>query len=446
MKCPSCKDKELYRALTRQGVEVDYCKECGGIWLDRGEIYHFTKAPTYLRHNIEEALRNQRLSERISPKTKELMVSIVLFDILRVEYCPKTGGLWLDKGELEKLPGIEPKKLNIMLDKKITVEEEEDKPQIDIQKGLIKKRRLSAIEAGLIPLPNLIVASTVTLTGLYALLTLILILCVQFLGLAPISALLIGVGIAFFHFLFGPYLLDLFLRYFFKLIWLKPNELPSHLKDFITRTCKDIRFPHIGLIRDGSPQAFTYGHHPNNARIVISRGLINLLNEEELEAVLAHEIGHAKHWDTLFMTLAQLVPLILYYIYRTLIRARGRGRDRGAAACYLIAIGSYILYIISQYLVLWFSRIREYFADRFSGELTKDPNALASALVKIGYGLAGQEPQIKKEEERQPQLEAIGALGIFNIQRARCLAIAGYSPGSMGGEVNEHSGSFSLVF
>jgi len=116
MRCPNCRDKDLYRVLTKQGVEVDYCKECGGVWLDKGEIYYFTKTPTYLKHNFEESLKNQRISEKLSPKTKEPMVSITLFDTLIIEYCPKTGGLWLDKGELEKLPAIEKNPLNITIE------------------------------------------------------------------------------------------------------------------------------------------------------------------------------------------------------------------------------------------------------------------------------------------------------------------------------------------
>lgn len=438
MRCPNCRDKDLYRVLTKQGVEIDYCKDCGGIWLDKGEIYYFTKTPTYLRIHLQEALKFQRISEKLSPRTKEPMKSIVLFDTLTIEYCPKTSGLWLDKNELEKLPGIEGKPLNITLDKKITIEEE--KPKIDVEAERKGKERISAIQARISPLPNLFIASTVTLAGLYALLVLILILCVHFLGLAPLHALIIGICVALFHFLLGPFLLDLSLRYLFRLSWIKPGDLPLQLKDFIDHTCKDknMRFPRMGLINDGSPQAFTYGHHPNNARIVISKGLVDLLEEEELEAVVAHEIGHAKHWDMLIMALAQLVPLILYYIYRTLIRMRSRGReDKTAGIRYLIAIGSYILYIISQYLVLWFSRIREYFADRFSGEVTQNPNNLASALVKIGYGLAGEKPKGKEETTRRPQLEAVGALGIFDRKTANILGICGYSPSGVTSQIDK---------
>jgi len=438
MRCPNCKDKNLLPVFTKQGVVLDSCPVCKGIWFDKGEIYHFTKTPTYLKYIIEEALKNKKPSDRLSPRVEEPMVSITLFDTLCIEYCLKTGGLWLDGGELEKLPGIEAQKINITIDKKVGYAEEA-KPEIDLQKYLSERQKLSAIEAGVLPLSNLILASTLTLVGLYGLLTIILILCVHFLGLAPYLALIIGISVAIFHFLSGPLFLDLSLSWLFKISWLEPHQVPENLRNFIERITKEknMRFPKIGLIPDGSPQAFTYGHHPNNARIIISQGLIDLLNAEELEAVVAHEIGHAKHWDMLIMTLASLVPLILYYIYRSLISMSTRERDRNAGARYLIAIVSYILYIISEYLVLWFSRIREYFADRFSGEVTGNPNALASALVKIGYGLAGQKPKEKKEAERRPQMEAIGALGIFDSRTAQSLAIAGFSPKAMGGEVNK---------
>jgi len=114
---------------------------------------------------------------------------------------------------------------------------------------------------------------------------------------------------------------------------------------------------------------------------------------------------------------------------------RSRGKDKSAPYRYAIAIVAYIIYIISEYIVLWFSRIREYFADRFAGEATSNPDVLASALVKIGYGLAGRE---KNKEERKPQLESIKAMGIFDPGSARALAISSSThASSMGGEIDK---------
>ena len=76
-----------------------------------------------------------------------------------------------------------------------------------------------------------------------------------------------------------------------------------------------MKYPRIGYIDDGAPNAFTYGHTKNDARIVLTRGIFELLTEEEVKAVVAHELGHAVHYDMLFMTVAQLVPLFLYGVY-----------------------------------------------------------------------------------------------------------------------------------
>ena len=104
--------------------------------------------------------------------------------------------------------------------------------------------------------------------------------------------------------------------------------------------------------------------------------------------MVAHEIGHGKNWNMLLMTVVQLVPLILYFLYRTAMQMGGRGKDGGYRVA--VAVSAYVLYIVSEYVVLWFSRCREYYADRFAGNVTGNPGALASALVKIGYGLAAR--------------------------------------------------------
>ena len=429
MKCPDCKEKDLVSVLTDRGVEVDYCKKCGGIWLDKGEIYHFAENPAFIGKEIEEGIKRQKPGDKLCPKTGEAMGAIPLMDgALSVDYCPKTGGLWFDGKELEKLSGMGTGKLKILLDKNTVPEKGEEKAVPPA--GRIEK---------LSPLPNLGLRSFSVLAGLYGLLTIVMIFLVQYGILTPATALIVGVVTASAQFILGPFIMDISLKLFYSMSWVGPADLPPPLKDFIRDTCakNNMRFPRIGVIRDGSPNAFTYGHHPNNARIVISRGLIDLLGERELEAVVAHEIGHAKHRDMLVMTIAAVVPLILYCLYRTLINIRTAKRDKTGPYRYMIAIASYILYIISEYIVLWFSRTREYFADRFSGQATGSPEDLASALVKIGYGLAGREKEGKTAEKRSFRTEAIGAMGIFDYKTARTLAVSSYSPArKMGGDID----------
>lgn len=415
---------------------VDTCPRCGGIWLDKGEIFHFTSTPTYLKYKLQEAIEKKTGSGRLCPKTGEPMDNILLFDSISVEYSPKAGGLWFDKDELEKLPGVDPRRLSLKLD---SMSEEEPQPQDATERNLamLALRRRSA------NLADLILPSVFTVTGLYALLTLALIIASLHFNLKPGAALILGAIAALFQFFLGPFMMDWTLGWLYSFRWAQRTDIPPHLDAFIERVCREkkMSYPHVGIIEDGSPQAFTYGHTPDNARLVVSRGLIDLLQPNELEAVAAHELGHAKHWDMLVMTMAGLVPLILYYIYRTLIRSKGRGKGKGYTLA--VAIVSYALYIVSEYIVLWFSRIREYFADRFAGEVTRDPNALSSALVKIGYGLAGKEPAQKETgddekpaPERAAGMEAIRPMGIFDYRTASALAITAYNP-SLGGEVDK---------
>jgi heat shock protein HtpX len=417
--------------LTDQGVEVDYCQKCQGIWLDRGEIYYFVKKPARVQKELENAIKLGTPSERTCPRTGKNMQEIKLLEgELTLDYSPLSGGLWFDGAELEKL---------------MTHYGEEFKLRFD-RGTLPSEEKVVPVPLGLPSLPNLVVRSGMVLIFLYGLLGLVLITLTLVTDLTPTFALIIGVIIAAVQFILGPYITDLSLKWFYKVSWTDYDQLPPYLSTFIQTTCADnnMKKPRMGIIHDGAPNAFTYGHTPNNARIVLTQGLMDLLNEDEVKGVAAHEIGHAKHWDMLVMTAAYLVPLILYYIYRTLISIKSKGRDDSAGPRLAIAIGAYVLYIISQYTVLWLSRTREYFADRFAGEVTQNPNSLASGLVKIGYGLAGKESEKKedkKKEDRKPGLEAVGALGIFDAKSGVAMVASSISSvtaaKSMGDQVDK---------
>lgn len=424
MKCIECSGIELVSIMTKQGVVVDVCPKCSGIWLDKGEIFYFTNTPQYVQAQIDEALKHPQPSKRCNPYNHKPLVELSLFDgDLHIDYCPQTQGLWLDAGEINKLPAAA--KTNIRLDL------EKDSRS----SGETEEQTVSSVR-----LPNLSFISTMTLVFLYGLLSLVLIILVNTGIMNAGFAMIFMVVFAVLQFVLSPFIMDITLRWFYRVEWVQVEALPGHLKSFIMKTsaANNMSLPSFGVIHDGAPNAFTYGHTPNNARIVITSGLMNLLDEKELESVVAHEFGHAVHWDMLVMTIANLVPLILYQIYRVLIRMRSRGNDKSAPARYMIAIVSYILYIISQYIVLWFSRIREYFADRFAAKTTNNPNSLASALVKIGYGLAGKE-KTKDKAGRKHELESIKAMGVFDPNSARTLALTSYRPKHMGGDIDKET-------
>lgn len=433
-KCPDCMTETFEPRMTRQGVRIDWCKTCGGAWFDEGVIFHFARRSSDLTMAIRGGRDSARPTERLSPVSGEKLMGFPLVsEKIVMNVCPRSGGIWLGGREMEKLSHNDAGLLAVQFEQPGYERREEIDDADD------EFEEVPVVTGGpLRPLPNLYVRSAATLFFLYALVVLVLVSAVEFMGLAPHVALIIGVAFALLQFLVSPFLMDVTLKWFYSLHWVRPNELPNHLSRFIVRVCQEsgMKVPRFGIIEDGSPNAFTYGHTPGNARVVLTRGILDLLEEGEIEAVVAHEIGHAKHWDMLLMTIAQLVPLILYYVYRTLIVAKSRKSDdrRGASYQVAIAVGAYILYIISEYIVLWFSRTREYYADRFAGKVTGRPGDLARALVKIAYGLAGREDGEDKEKkkERQFSMEAIGAFGIFDPKVARSLAVVS-SGAPMGG-------------
>lgn len=200
---------------------------------------------------------------------------------------------------------------------------------------------------------------------------------------APVwIALVFALAITGLQYAIGP----LIIQWIFRIEWCAPEAVAPGFAAWLTETCaaRGIPVPRVGVIPDGRPNAFTFGHTPGNARLVVTRGLVDVLSEEELHAVAAHELGHIRNWDFVVMTVASAVPLMLYMLY-TFTRKRD-SRDSGYV--WIVGIAAYVAYIASQYIVLILSRVREYFADDFSAQTTRDPNALASALVTIAYGLA----------------------------------------------------------
>jgi Zn-dependent protease with chaperone function len=185
--------------------------------------------------------------------------------------------------------------------------------------------------------------------------------------------------------------------------WLVPATVIDHngqryltdhpVGELVARRCRDAGVPlvKLGIVDDGNPNAFTFGRTPKDARMWLTRGLLERLDERELDAVVSHEVGHVKHWDFAVMTLAAVVPMVLYLIFLVT-----RASDRQGK---LIAIGAYVAYWISYFTLLALSRAREYAADHWSVECTHDGDALASALVKIAYGM-GQVQAERKEQAR----------------------------------------------
>lgn len=274
---------------------------------------------------------------------------------------------------------------------------------------------------------NLFFRSIIVLALLFGLLFAVGMMAVAYYDLSIWVAVAFALGTLALQYVLGPFIV----QWIYKIKWVAPDKASAELASFIETTCTDkgIPEPRFGVIEDGNPNAFTFGHFPSDARLVVTRGLLDLLDQDEVNAVVGHELGHIAHWDFVVMTVAAAVPLLLYVLYRmTLGSGRGsRRREKGGGYIALVGILAYVAYVVSNYIVLLLSRVREYYADRFSGEVTGQPDSLASALVKIAYGLA-RAPQegATKDDVR---MTAGRAFGIFDPKVAHALALSGAGTG-----------------
>lgn len=160
----------------------------------------------------------------------------------------------------------------------------------------------------------------------------------------------------------------------------------------------NIPVPRIGIAQIAIPNAFAFGRSLKDGRVCVTQGILDLLNDEELKAVLGHELSHLKNRDVLTITLLSVIPMIMYRIAWQFLFYNRRRDDRGGNAV-LIGLAAFIFYFITNLLVLYASRIREYFADRGSIELGTRPSALASSLYKLVYGSARMNQESLKETE-----------------------------------------------
>jgi heat shock protein HtpX len=173
-----------------------------------------------------------------------------------------------------------------------------------------------------------------------------------------------------------------------KLHYLKTGE-NAFLESTVANMAKKagLPMPKIAVVPDETPNAFVFGTSASSATLAVHQGLLRNFRPEEIEGVIAHELGHIRHKDMMIMTIASAVPLVAYVLARGIFWTGG-GRRKDAGSILAVAALSYVVYFISQLLVLYLSRSREYFADTYSAYLTKEPHKLRSALTKIAYGLS----------------------------------------------------------
>ena len=177
-----------------------------------------------------------------------------------------------------------------------------------------------------------------------------------------------------------------------------PQQAPE-LHGIVDRVCAlaDMPKPRIAISPTDLPNAFATGRNSEHAVLCVTSGLMNRLNPEELEGVIAHELSHVAHKDVMVMTVASFLAiiaglLIRFSFYGELFgggRRGGNNNNQSALPILLIIMAvSIVVYAISFLLIRLLSRYRELAADRSGALLTGQPSALASALQKVSGSIA----------------------------------------------------------
>ncbi len=423
MYCPNC-NTALEQKLTQRGVVLDYCNTCRGVWFDGGELFLFADFSDQLYEELYKAFENKQGVLKICPRCRKKLYAANFMMSLNIDRCDDCDGLWFDKDEFEKLTKL----LNVKYAAEF-IEESEGQ--------IIKKHTLT----------DLYSRSVLILLILYGILFFIFGFGIYVFGNVGLSsvflpALIVTIVVILIQFLLAPFLMDFSLYIFYGARRIDLSLLPEQVQEFIKKFCAKhkMSLPTFNLIYDMSPNAFTYGLNKSLYRVVITEGIIKLLTDDELIAVLGHELGHVKHYDLAVMTLAVIVPSTLYSIYRGTVKlisrmkpSLGGGKKKGdpRALMFIFAIACYVGYVITSFLVLLLSRTREYMADFIGGKESGNPNFLTIALAKIAYGLARggvKTPQTQEEALTVGKAKSLTALSIFPTEHShRFVALSGLS-------------------
>jgi len=172
--------------------------------------------------------------------------------------------------------------------------------------------------------------------------------------------------------------------------------------------------PRIAVMNANMPNAFATGKTPKSSVVAVTTNLMDILDTEELEGVIAHELTHIRNRDVLVLTLASLFSTIAWYVMQSGFYGGGMGygygrddRNNGVGAMILIIIAALLTWIVSFLIIRAISRYREFAADRGSAQMTGKPVKLANALMKI----SGTMRQIPTKDLRQ--VEGLNAFFII---------------------------------
>ena len=179
-----------------------------------------------------------------------------------------------------------------------------------------------------------------------------------------------------------------------------PQDAPR-LHGAIERLCiqANLPKPRVAIADQRMPNAFAIGRSPKTATVCATTGILDLLDDAELDGVLAHELTHVQNRDVLVMTIASFFASIAAFIVQMGFWFGGAfdNRDQNNGPAFIVVIlVSAVVYVVSWLLLQALSRYREFAADRGSAIITGRPSALIQALLKLEGGMA----QIPKQDLR----------------------------------------------
>ncbi|CAD7288492.1 zinc metalloprotease HtpX [Campylobacter suis] len=208
-------------------------------------------------------------------------------------------------------------------------------------------------------------------------------------------AFLMALGMNFFSYFFSDKLV--LKRY--KAVQVDENNA-SGLFEIVRELCKkaNLPMPKVYIIPEQAPNAFATGRNHSNAAVAVTEGLLNLLDKDEIEGVIAHELSHVKHYDILTGSIAAVIAgaiAMLANMAQFGMLNRDDNRQGGGMATIVMAV---ILPLAATVIQMAISREREYKADKGAAMMTKKPENLASALQKLenyskNYAMQNASPQ-----------------------------------------------------
>ncbi len=164
--------------------------------------------------------------------------------------------------------------------------------------------------------------------------------------------------------------------------------------------------PKVAVMNTAVPNAFATGKSKRSSVVAVTTGIMDLLDDEELEGVIAHELAHIRHRDVLVLTLASLFSTVAFFLMRYALFGSMYGRSREGGGMILVLIVAGITWFVSFLIIRAISRYREFAADRGGAQMTGKPDRLASALLKINGSM---------KRMPQKQLQNVESMNAFFI-------------------------------